>query len=135
MSLGAANRILIVDDQANWREAQKILLESEGFDVFEATNFREAEDALATSSFNVVVLDVRLVDEDTFNVEGLALQNMIRANSPETRIVILTGYPKSVKDTSDADAFIFKVPQGSTFDTTAYKKLIRELTQRPGDSF
>jgi DNA-binding NtrC family response regulator len=98
MSLKTANCILIVDDQENWRQALRILLESEGFAVLEATTFHEAEDALAGTSFDVVVLDVRLVDEDMFNVEGLALQNMISAKNPDTRIVILTGYPKSVKD-------------------------------------
>ncbi len=119
--------VLIVDDQENWRVALKTLIEEAGVRVTVAPNFADAKRTLMTERFDLVVLDVRLVDEDEFNVEGLDLLHLIRAASSETKTVILTGYPDSVRVTPDADAFVFKVPQGSHFDSRAFKARIKEL--------
>ena len=121
-------QVLIVDDQENWRIALKTLLEEADVRIASAPNFAEAKRLLTSARFDVVVLDVRLVDQDEFNVEGLDLLNLIRATSPETKTVILTGYPESIRTTPpDADAFIFKVPQGAHFDSRAFKKRMKEL--------
>lgn len=121
-------QVLIVDDQENWRIALKTLIEEIGARVTAAPDFAEAQRMLAAVRFDLVVLDVRLVDQDEFNVEGLDLLNLIHAASPETKTVILTGYPESIRLTPpEADAFIFKVPQGAHFDSRAFKKRIKEL--------
>ena len=119
--------ILVVDDQPNWRLALSALLKSEGFAVTQARNFEDAKAILVSSVFDVAVLDVRLVDEDIFNVEGLELLGFVRANSPATRVIILTGYPEGIKRELEADAFILKVPKGSTFDSVGFTNLIREF--------
>ncbi len=122
-----SKHVLIIDDQENWRIALKTLIEEAGVRVTVAPNFADAKRALTTERFDLALLDVRLVDEDEFNVEGLDLLHLIRAANPETKTVILTGYPESVRVTPDADAFIFKVPQGSHFDSRTFKKRITEL--------
>ena len=124
-------QVLIVDDQDNWRTALRTLIEEVNVRVTEASNFAEAKHMLTSARFDVVVLDVRLVDQDEFNVEGLDLLNLIHAASPKTKTVILTGYPESIRTTPpDADAFIFKVPQGAHFDSRAFKKRMNELLAR-----
>ena len=121
-------QVLIVDDQDNWRTALRTLIEDANVRVTEASNFDEAKRLLTSARFDLVVLDVRLVDQDEFNVEGLDLLNLIHAAIPDTKTVILTGYPESIRTTPpDADAFIFKVPQGTHFDSRAFKKRIKEL--------
>jgi len=75
-----------------------------------------------------------LIDEDTFNVEGLDLLRMIKERKPGTGVVILTGYPNSVRreilEEYDADAFVFKVPPGDTFDSASFRTLIQELVAK-----
>ena len=127
MSPNNVGRIMVVDDQENWRELLRILLEKDGFQVTTAESFEKCKDILQEASFDVVVLDVRLIDQDIFNVEGLALLNEIREQSPATKAVILTGYPDSIKNETGADAIILKVPHEKTFNRAAFRKLIREL--------
>jgi len=127
MSLNNVGRIMVVDDQENWRELLRILLEKEGFLVTTVESFGECQKAFQKVTFNVVILDIRLIDQDTFNVEGLALLHEIRTKSPTTKAVILTGYPDSIKNETGADAILLKVPHEKTFDKAAFRKLIREL--------
>jgi DNA-binding NtrC family response regulator len=127
MSPNNAGRIMIVDDQKNWRELLRILLEKEGFLVTTVESFGECQDAFQQDAFDVVILDVRLIDQDTFNVEGLALLHEIRAKSPSTKAVILTGYPDSIKNESGADAVLLKVPLEKTFDRSEFKDLVKKL--------
>jgi len=123
-----SKQVLIVDDQDNWRIALRTLIEEASVRVTEASNFADAKRLLTSTRFDLVVLDVRLVDQDEFNVEGLDLLNLIHAVSPATKTVILTGYPESIRTAPpDADAFVFKVPQGAHFDSRAFKKRIKEL--------
>lgn len=119
--------VLVVDDQDNWRLALKVLLESEGLQVSQASGFEEAEIALTETSFDVVVLDVRLVDEDILNVDGLELLRLIETDHPSTHTVILTGYPESIKKDPEADALILKAPEGRPFDSAEFKKEIKKL--------
>jgi DNA-binding NtrC family response regulator len=129
MSSSIIGRVLVVDDQQNWREALKVLLEAEGLHVSEADSFEHAENVLVQSVFDLVVLDVRLVDEDVFNVEGLGLLDLIKTSHPSTRVIILTGYPQSVKEKTEADAFVLKVPPGSTFESTEFRNLVIRLVR------
>jgi DNA-binding NtrC family response regulator len=126
-----STEILIVDDQDNWRLALRVLLESEGFQITEADTFQKARDIiLSHSGFDLVVLDVRLMDEEIFNVEGLDLLQIINTNTPATKTIILTGYPESVRGEPQADAFIFKVPAGSHFNGREFKQQVSKLLQQ-----
>jgi DNA-binding NtrC family response regulator len=127
MALQTAANILVVDDQPNWRLALRTLLESEGFAVKQASSFEEAEALVAVSTFDVAVLDIRLADEITYNVEGLELLRVIKKNCPHTRVIILTGYPESLKEEPEADILVLKVPEGSTFDSGDFKMQVRKL--------
>jgi len=130
MSPNNIGRIMVVDDQENWRELLRILLEKEGFLVTTIESFGECQEALQQAIFDVVILDVRLIDQDTFNVEGLALLHEIRAKSPFTKVVILTGYPDSIKNETGADALLLKVPHEKTFDGSEFKELVKKLVSK-----
>jgi DNA-binding NtrC family response regulator len=125
--------ILIVDDQLNWREALTSLLRGQ-HTVQTAGSVEEAKQAIVEFAFDVAVLDVRLVDKDVFNVEGLELLHMIKEGKSSTAIVILTGYPKSVREEIlneyGVDAFVFKVPNGGTFDSAGFRSLIQALVAK-----
>ena len=58
--MNAKRRILVVDDEASIRTLVKTVLEHAGYDVTTARDGREAIALLATSDFDVVLLDVMM---------------------------------------------------------------------------
>lgn len=125
--------ILVVDDQDNWRDALTDLLAQEGHTVETAACFEEGLSAISQDAFDLVILDVRLVDTDVFNVQGLELLRLVKAQEPTPKVVVLTGYPESIHDRvlekHGADALVLKVPQGSRFDSKGFKEQVCELLQ------
>jgi len=62
-------QVVIVDDQAGFREAARQLLEARGYDVVaEAGSAATARDAVEHHEPTAVLLDVRLGDDDGFAV-------------------------------------------------------------------
>jgi two-component system, NarL family, invasion response regulator UvrY len=62
-------QVVIVDDQAGFREAARQLLEARGYDVVaEAGSAATAHDAVEHHEPTAVLLDVRLGDDDGFAV-------------------------------------------------------------------
>lgn len=120
-------KILLIDDQDNWRALLKKALRDEDIHVLEASNIQQAKKMLMQSNFDLVVFDVRLKDEDSHNVEGLGLLYFAKEHSPQTKTIILTGYPESVRGEIDADAFLFKVPEGTNFSKDAFRLKVLEL--------
>ena len=129
-----ACHILVVDDQDNWRAALTSLLSKEGYTIKAVAHFEEAVEEISRGTFDIVILDVRLVDTDVFNVQGLELLRLAKAQEAAPGVIILTGYPESIRDgileEYGADALILKVPPGSRFDSKGFKKQIRKLLQK-----
>jgi two-component system response regulator RegX3 len=124
-------RILVVDDQDNWREALTSLLSTEGYEVRAVSCFEDAAEEISQGVFDVVVLDVRLMDTDVFNVQGLELLRLAKGQEKAPRAMVITGYPESIRDEVleeyGADALVLKVPPGSRFDSKGFKERVREL--------
>jgi len=85
-------RILVVDDLPDVCATLSGLLSDEGYEVFSASTRVEALRMLEEEHFHVAVLDVRLDESDEENRDGLLLMHEIREKSPDTAIIILTGY-------------------------------------------
>ncbi len=85
MNQGAApgHRILVVDDEAPIRRLLRVVLTSNGFDVAEAVNGREAISAAATARPEVIILDLGLPD-----VDGLEVIRQIREWSQAPILVL-----------------------------------------------
>ena len=81
-------KILIVDDEISIRKSFKIWLASEGFEVFEAYNSESTIKILKNEKVDVLLLDIRLGDED-----GVELVEKFLKVAPELKIIVLTGYP------------------------------------------
>jgi CheY-like chemotaxis protein len=127
-------RILVVDDQENWRQALIELLSGEGYIVESLGCFDEAARVIAAGEFDLAVLDIRLEDEDVFNVQGLELLRLAKNQEKVPKVVVLTGYPDSLRpgilEEFGADALILKVPPSSKFDTERFKEQIKDLLPR-----
>ena len=81
-------RALVVDDDDLLRWALVESLKDAGYEVCEAGNGREAMSAvLAGSPFQVILLDFVLPDSS-----DLRLLNALRHLSPDSQLIVLTGY-------------------------------------------
>lgn len=80
-------KILIVDDEKDFREMLKLVLQEE-YQVEEVDSGAELQKVFAREPFDIVLLDVRLPDAN-----GLELLPTLKKRSPETQIIILTGAP------------------------------------------
>lgn len=93
---GAPLRVLIVDDHTVVRAGLRALLTGEpGFDVIgETGDGEEAVRLAARLRPDVVLMDLRLTDDTApgDRVNGLDATRRITAETPDTRVVVLTSY-------------------------------------------
>jgi len=84
------NTILIVENEAQVREATRLRLETRGYRVFAAETAGEARQILERERVYLVIIDVRLQDDkDPNDVSGLDLAADL---GPEVTKIILTGF-------------------------------------------
>jgi CheY-like chemotaxis protein len=76
----------VADDDAAFRMLLRINLELEGYRVLEVGNAEEIRQALAGGDVDLILLDVRLGDDD-----GIELAGELREKYPDLRIAFLTG--------------------------------------------
>ncbi|MBI3184034.1 MAG: sigma-54-dependent Fis family transcriptional regulator [Myxococcales bacterium] len=80
-------RILVVDDEQNAREALKVLLREEGFDVAEASDGEEALSVMSDFGPEAVLADVRMPKMD-----GLTLLRKAKEDGHDAAFVMMTAY-------------------------------------------
>ena len=64
-------KALVVDDEPTWLEIFTELLQELDIEVVNATNYNDAITQINQNYFHLIVSDVRLVDEDDNNTQGL----------------------------------------------------------------
>lgn len=79
--------VLVVDDEKIIRDSLKDWLQ-EGYNVTTAETGEEAIELIKNRDFDVLILDVRLTGKS-----GLQVLNEIKEIKPQTKIIIMTGYP------------------------------------------
>ena len=85
----ANSHILIVDDDEVFREAVGSLLQSAGYQVLSAPDYRLALEILETDRpIALMLVDIVMPDR----VNGLALARMARLRRPHISIIYLSGY-------------------------------------------
>jgi two-component system, NtrC family, response regulator PilR len=86
-------KILIVEDYADWRELLDGLLQREGHDVEAVGTLQEARDAInRTRDLDLAILDIRLVEADEDNEDGMRLLAEIREQQGFTQVIMVTGH-------------------------------------------
>lgn len=120
-------KALIVDDQENWRDSLTSLLIERDYLVDTATNFDEAFAKLHKVVYDLLIFDVRLEDDQVYNVQGIELLKIAREKGLTTKIIIISGYQNSIRpgilDKFEANAFFTK----SSFDTHQFLKLVVDI--------
>lgn len=82
-----AATILVVDDEASIRRTLREILEYEDYAVEEAEDGAQALEALRTSSYDLVVLDVKMPEPDGMDVLEIMADEM-----PEIPVVMISGH-------------------------------------------
>ena len=80
-------RVLLVDDDESFRRVQGFKLEQAGYEVTSCADGMTAIDSFGEGSHDVVVTDIRMP-----GISGLELLGRLRAISPETPVVVITGH-------------------------------------------
>ena len=98
-AMNVEGSILLVEDRPEWRRRLTRYLQKEGYFVETAKTYTEALDVLARGSFEVVLVDLRLVDWDTTNVQGMQILRHMDELRKEigkesgTQAIVVTAYP------------------------------------------
>jgi len=84
---GRAQRILLVDDDADMRSLLADVLSDEGYDVIQAANGAEALVLLHRERFAAILLDKRMP-----GLSGMDLLPGLRVTCPETPVIVITAF-------------------------------------------
>jgi signal transduction histidine kinase len=129
-------RILLVDDEAGIRKVLGIALADSGYEVIAAENGEEALEKFRRLQPPIVLTDIKMPDMD-----GIELLQHIKAESPETEVIMFTGHGdmdlaiKSLK--YDATDFVTKPINDEVLEIAlkrageriALRRQLREYTQ------
>lgn len=83
----AAQDVLVIDDEAAVNNNIRKILSKKGFSVDQAMTKEEALQKIGGKVYKLVLLDLKIP-----GVQGLELLRAIRERSPETLVIIITGY-------------------------------------------
>lgn len=125
-----AFRILVVDDEQQYCDVLKLILEAESYSVITTTSSISALEMLENERFDLVLSDFFMQDMD-----GFQLLKRIKEDHSDTEVIIITGYG-SIKNAVDAmkqGAFSYFIkshdPEELLFEVSKVKR-ISELTMR-----
>ncbi len=103
-------KVLVVDDDADWREFLKLCLEDLGYEAIEASDGQEALASLARGRYGVMLLDL--------NMPGMSGVDVVRKlpRGPTPRIVFLTSAAAQDVDSALLSGPHYYLPKGASRD-------------------
>jgi FixJ family two-component response regulator len=81
-------KILVVDDEKDFADIIRCLLQKKGFQVTAAYGGTEAIGLVRSESFDMVITDICMPPPD-----GVEIMKAVRSVNDETEIIVITGYP------------------------------------------
>jgi two-component system response regulator (stage 0 sporulation protein F) len=97
-----SGRILIIDDDPHFLRVLHRILSGEKFAVMATSNPCEAIEVLRSSTFDLIICDLRMPDCD-----GLNLLHAVRSQGSEVPVIILTAY-------GEVDTYLEAMNAGAT---------------------
>jgi ActR/RegA family two-component response regulator len=79
-----------VEDQEGWHRTLRVIVEQRGHTVAGARNYWQAERLIDDQEFDFAVIDVNL---NAHELSGIDLVARIKSKSPDTRVLVTTGFP------------------------------------------
>jgi DNA-binding NtrC family response regulator len=122
--------ILIVDDDDTWRSLLFRCL-ADTHDVMAIGDYSSAIQILETQPFDVVILDLRLEDQDDQNLQGMELVRWLNAKKQEqglaTRVIVSSSYgtTQQVRECFKLCTLFDYIPKQS-FDKAEYRQIVQQ---------
>src|SRR2546426_5674031 len=85
-------RVLLADDQADIREALRLLLKQEGFESHSAASPADALAAIESREFDAILMDLNYARDTTSGEEGLDLLARVQALDSTLPVVVMTAW-------------------------------------------
>jgi two-component system, NtrC family, response regulator AtoC len=129
-------KILIVEDFTDWRELLQGILQREGHQVDAVGTAQEARAYLAeTSHLDLAILDIRLVETDDSNEEGMRLLAEIRRDQPFTNVIMISGHgTMELQRKAFREFHAFDFFRKEQFASEELRKTVREAVEQAGRS-
>lgn len=118
-----APRVLVVDDDSAFRSLVCQLLTDKGYDTVAAPNATEALANVSDGSFLAAVVDLVMPD-----MGGIELADKLKAQSPDTEVVILTGHGDMGSAISGIQHGVFDYLEKSSLDIARLERAVQEAT-------
>lgn len=121
--------VLVIEDDDDWRSLLFGYL-VDSYDVMAVGDYSSAVDIIQARSFDVIVLDLRLEDQDDENFQGMELLSLLREKEREenwsTNIIITSAYGthQQVREGFKIHALFDYVPKHK-FDKREYQDIVR----------
>lgn len=119
---GSTRSILVVDDDEALRSVLEETLVSLNYEVTTASDGQDALEKLKQKNYDLIVTDIKMP-----KMNGKELLREVKQISPETPVIIITGYPETYSQQwimeGGADGYLTK-----PFHIDKIDKLIQELT-------
>src|SRR5256885_1239107 len=86
------HRVLVADDQADIRDALRLLLKREGYEIHGAASPSEALTAIEAREFDAVLMDLNYARDTTSGQEGLDLLPRIQMMDSTLPVIVMTAW-------------------------------------------
>jgi DNA-binding NtrC family response regulator len=123
-------KLLVVDDDRDWRKRLVNYLSDEVCDFFTADDLPSAIQMIKTQNFDVIVLDLRLI-EDGRDYEGMDLMRSLQDHGQAPAAVIVSAHG-TVQHLREGLALCSPLVymEKQSFDPDTYRTIIRKLLSR-----
>jgi len=124
-------KILIVEDYTDWRELLSGMLMREGHDVQTAANLQEARVLIRDNKdLDLAILDIRLVETDESNEDGMQLLADIHRNQGFTRVIMISGHGTMEKQRKAFREFrAFDFFRKEQFNSEEFRRGVQEAVE------
>lgn len=129
--------ILVVEDTPDWRgKLVGYLIEEGEYNVVEAHNYKTATELLYKDPYDVVLLDLRLIDWDERNEQGMQLlcelDSIAELNG--TQAIVITGYATRQRmRVAFRDHQVVDFIEKQRFDPQEFKATVLQAAHRAYD--
>ena len=128
--MGEQGKVIIVEDEATWRKLYHKVLEKEGYQVWTSGRLPEALDLLDRHFFHVAVVDIRLVDDQPGNQDGIEVVKRIAQADEGTGAIIITAFG-TIQMTRDAfkEYEVFEFMEKQTHDQAKFCQVVGQAAE------
>lgn len=127
--------VLVVEDTPDWRAklVGYLIEDEEEYNIFEADDYETATQLLQEQPLDVALIDIRLVDWDETNEQGMQLLRELDEISDlnGTQSVIITGYgTKDRMREAFRDHQVVDFIEKQRFDPEEFRTIVRRAAEK-----